>query len=228
MHNLDNVYVKTVGSTTTEFADGRSHPHKTNAKWDLEYNNDGINQGGVQGTIETDQDGRKERYKLEMDNDDLARVFGMPSSKGNMLSRLQTDFEMPRRRVQQELGHIPIQIFNDEPEMLFREPYQEASDDYPSFNDDMMLFAPMEQSFFEHRAPTIMRIAPMRRTHGRKHLLRTNPSRKRRIHINYSSGPARVRRHHTVKRRRTPYKKSSRKSSRTSRKSNLPLTEIND
>ena len=115
VYNNRGVHIETVGETRMKMTDESGDLGETSANWDLEYNNDARGRGGVDGEIEATQNGETTRYKLQMDNRDLAQLFSTPHENGMIGERLRRDFAMPRKRrvPQQEL-----MFTREEPQMM--------------------------------------------------------------------------------------------------------------
>lgn len=205
--NGNKVHIETVGETRMKMIDSSGRRNETNANWDLSYNNDAYGRGGLEGDVETLENGKRSKYRLQMDNEDLAKIFSAPQQQGMLNRRLMDDFQMPQRRPLME----PMMIIEEQPQIM----------------DDSLM--------------QIMRALQQQQQKTNRHM---NPQRSRRMHIDYSSGPRRSRKHrsHRIKhlinpllktrtrtrRRRSKGIKRPSSSKRYSLRSNIPLTEIND
>lgn len=193
MYNDDggnSAHIESVGETKIQMMGPSGEMDETRANWDVVYNNDEYGRGGVEGIIEASNNGNTERYKLQMDNKDLAQLFSAPYKTGALDNRLKNDFAMPRRR--RARNNI---MFITEPEMN------------PQIVDNSLgeLLQMME--------------------------MRGQPNRSRRINVDYLSGPLRRRPRHVTKRRRRRHRTRRLRRRRpvsSERRSNIPLTEIND
>ena len=223
MYNNGGVHIETVGETRMRMFDSDGEHDETNANWDLKYNNDAYGRGGLEGDINATENGETTKYRVQMDNRDLAQIFSAPHRQGMLGTRLANDFQMPRRRRQP--------LFNDMM-IVEQEPSQE-----PVMDDSLMqLVRAMQQGTSRQgtiRQGTIRQI---------------DPNRSRRMQINYSSGPRSRHKSHRLKRMlpirgtirepiRVPIREPMRRRRRTRRRrlrsktpsfrSNVPLTEIN-
>jgi len=201
-NNYDNggVHIETVGETRMKMTDESGDIGETHANWDLEYNNDAHGRGGVDGEIEATQNGETTRYKLQMDNRDLAELFSTPHKNGMIGERLRSDFAMPRKR---RVPRQDLMFVRKEPQMM-EEP--QMMDD--SLNEMMRL---MQQ---QPRRPT-NRSRRMKFIYnsGPRHSVRRQRTTRKRLRTRVPS-----------------YGRASRKSpsKKHSYRSNIPLTEIND
>lgn len=201
------VHIETVGKSRMKMMDSSGAHNETNANWDLEYNNDAYGRGGLEGDVEATENGETTKYRVQMDNQDLAQIFSAPHRQGMLGTRLTNDFQMPRRRrsQQQPFGEMII-IDQDQGQVM----------------DDslMQLVKAMQQGT---------------RTQGtmQQGTRTQDPNRRRRMQINYSSSPRyksrnrRMTRRRRLRRRRPSSSSSSIKRQSRGFRSNLPLTEIN-
>jgi hypothetical protein len=200
-YNDGGVRIETVGETRMKMSDESGDLGETSANWDLEYTNDARGRGGVDGEIEATQNGETTRYKLQMDNRDLAQLFSTPHENGMIGERLRRDFAMPRKRrvPQQEL-----MFMREEPQMM---------DESLSTIMKLMQQGQQQRQDRSRRMKFIYNSGP--RLSSRRHRMRPRMKRTRRHRL----------------RTLLPSMKASRKSSshgKRSFRSNIPLTEIND
>jgi hypothetical protein len=97
-NNDHKVHIETVGETRMKMMDSSGRTNETNANWDLAYNNDAYGRGGLEGDVETMENGKRNKYRLQMDNEDLAQIFSAPHRRGSLNKRLINDFQMSHRR----------------------------------------------------------------------------------------------------------------------------------
>jgi hypothetical protein len=200
-YNDGIVHIETVGETNAKITDGTGEQKETNATWNLEYNNDAYGRGGLEGDVETTQNGRKLKYRLQMDNEDLAQIFSTPQMRGTLNERLENDFHMPRRRKMQS---FPI-------DMMIIENEQPVIDDAL-----MQIIQSVQEQDGRRRQVPSNRSRRLRIEYNsrprRSHKFNRKKHSKKTTRINH--------------RRRRKVKKSS-SSKRDSFGSNVPLTEIN-
>jgi hypothetical protein len=237
MYNDGGVHIETVGETRMRMFGSDGNHDETNAKWDLKYNNDAYGRGGLEGDINATENGETTKYRVQMDNRDLAQIFSAPHRQGMLGTRLANDFQMPRRRRQP--------IFND---MVIVEQEPEQEPEQAQVMDDslMQLVRAMQQG--TSRQGTSRQGTSRQGTSRQGTSRQIDPNRSRRMQINYSSGPRRRHKSHRLKRmlpirgpirgtisspisrpvsgrRRTRRRRLRRKT--PSFRSNVPLTEIN-
>jgi hypothetical protein len=227
IYNNDGVTrMNSAGQATIQIMDGDGRVDKSNAKWGLTYNNDEYGNGGVDGIVESNKNGKNHVYKIQIPNDELYKIFSAPPQRGTLDNRLRNDFSMTRRRRHNHNNHH-VQFVEPSFETIFEPGYQGDVDEREEMAQLLKLMRP--------RRPA--------------------PSRRRRMRIHYSSEPMRssrssgasrksssssqrvplrayrhIVRRHTNKFIRKPSSLSRRSRSarrRSSSGSNLPLTEIN-
>jgi hypothetical protein len=214
MYNNGGVHIETVGETRMKMSDESGDVGETSANWDLEYNNDERGRGGVEGEIEATQNGETTRYKLQMDNRDLAQLFSKPHENGMIGERLMSDFAMPRKR------RVPQQevMFIREPQMI---------DD--SLGEIMQLVQRRQQPPKRGRSRHMKFIYNSGPTHRRRHRTRVkstikSPARSSVERFTSQSMPIKRTRRQRLK-KILPSRKVT--SDKHSFRSNIPLTEIN-
>jgi len=114
MYDNGGVHIETVGKSRMKMMDSSGVHNETNANWDLEYNNDAYGRGGLEGEVEAMENGERTKYRVQMDNQDLAQIFSAPHRQGMLGTRLANDFQMPRRRRQQQQQPFGEMIFIDQ------------------------------------------------------------------------------------------------------------------
>lgn len=202
-NNDHKVHIETVGETRMKMMDSSGRRNETNANWDLAYNNDAYGRGGLEGDVETMENGKRNKYRLQMDNKDLAQIFSAPHQRGLINKRLMEDFQMPRRRLSSQGP-------------LTTEPLMEMMviDDRPPIIDESLM-----QIMRAMQRPNIpQRSRRMRIDYS------SGPKDRRR-----NSLIKRIKRTRRKRRRsRSRGIKRPSSSKRYSLRSNIPLTEIND
>ena len=204
--NGNKVRIETVGETRMKMIDSSGRRNETNANWDLSYNNDAYGRGGLEGDVETLENGKRSKYRLQMDNEDLAKIFSAPQQQGMLNRRLMDDFQMPRRRPLME----PMMIIEEQPQIMD--------------NSLMQIMRALQQ---QHKTNRHMNPQRSRRMHI-DYSSGPRRSHKHRSHrIKHLINPLLKPRTRTRRRRSKGIKRPS-SSKRYSLRSNIPLTEIND
>ena len=84
-----NTYIKNRGTIKTIIHDNNeNHVNLTN--WDVDYDGDMANI-----SVDSNTDGKRKRYSVSLDNQDLANILSMPSVNIPIHKRLQIDFQEP-------------------------------------------------------------------------------------------------------------------------------------
>lgn len=198
--NHNDVHIETMGETRIKMMDETGRTNEANANWDLEYNDDAYGRGGLEGEVEILENGQRNKYRLKMDNRDLAQIFSTPHERGMLNRRLMDDFQMPVRR------------------QPFSEPFGQMTivdERSPIMDDSLMQIAKLIQQQHPQRS-------------RRMHIDYSSGPKNRHMHISRrkkhstNQSPRRRKTH----RRKLRIRKSS-SSKRNSLRSNVPLTEIN-
>lgn len=209
------VHIETVGETRMKMMDGTGRSNDTSANWNLEYNNDAYGRGGLEGDVEATEDGETTRYRLEMDNNDLAQIFSAPQRQGLLNKRLMDDFQMTR--MEEPYAEEPIKLF--------------VMDEQPVMDDSLMQMMRAVQGANRRVNPNRSRRMRIDYVSGPRRSLRRSLSRNRNHKRNRSYKWNR--RNHLInpmrrtRRRRSLRIKKPSSSEKQSFRSNLPLTEIN-
>ena len=233
IYNNDGVTrMNSAGQATIQIMDGDGRVDESNARWGLTYNNDEYGNGGVDGIVESNKNGENHVYQIQIPNDELYKIFSAPPQRGTLDNRLRKDFSMTRRRRHNHnSNHNSNHVSFVEPsfETIFEPGYQGYQGDIDEREEMGQLLKLMRPS-------------------------RSDPSRRRRMRIHYSSEPMRsstrstrksasspqrapLRAYRHMGRRQTnkfmrkppsPIRRRSSRRRRSSSGSNLPLTEINN
>jgi hypothetical protein len=229
------------GQAKIKIMDGDGRFDESYAKWGLTYNNDAYGNGGVDGVVESNKNGEKQVYEIQIPNDELYKIFSSPPQRGTLDDRLIKDFSMTRRRGRKNHDKNHNNVTFVEPiETIFESGYQGDTEDKHDDDDakkelqDLMLLLRRGQ-------PGQPRTRRMRIQYSSEPMKRFHRSASKRSDRKRSSTSQRAPRsaRTNMGRRRTnklfhPHSRSSYKmkkrtsSLKRSSKSNLPLTEIND
>ena len=84
---MEATYIKNKGVTQTTIQDNHHHTKTNEIKWDADYN-------GKYANIKLDivDDGKKNKYRIKLDNKDLANMLNIPSVNRPIDQRLEMDF----------------------------------------------------------------------------------------------------------------------------------------
>lgn len=204
----NKVHIETVGETRMRTSTGFGQTNETNANWNLEYNNDAYGRGGLEGDVETLENGKRNKYRLQMDNEDLSKIFSAPHEQGLLNKRLMTDFQMPMRSQQPVLE--PMMFIEERP---------------PIMDESLMQIVKMMQQQQPRHSPH-QRSRRMRIDYSSGPRSHRHTRAKRRRH-KYLINPI-LRRPSRRRRRRSLRIRKPISSKRQSLRSNVPLTELND
>ena len=100
---MTDIYIKNKGYVKTFISE--NDKHKTNEMdWDADYDGDEANV-----SLRVNDDGKKQKYKLRLDNEDLADMLNIPSVNMPLEKRLLRDFKYKRRQQKQiQRGRLPF------------------------------------------------------------------------------------------------------------------------
>lgn len=227
-NNNGVVHMNSEGQAKIKIMDGDGRFDESDAKWGLTYNNDEYGNGGLDGVVESNKNGEKHMYKIQIPNDELYKIFSSPPQRGTLDNRLRKDFSMTRRR---HKNHNNV-TFIEPIETIFERGYQgDTEDTHDDAKKEMSkLLRLMRSGPPEQQRTRRMRIQyssePMRPFHKSK---RSDRKRTASTQRTTRRGKTNMGRRRTNKFFHSPYKIKNRASSlKRSSKSNLPLTEIND
>jgi hypothetical protein len=212
------VHIETVGETRIKMMDGTGRSNDTSANWNLEYNNDAYGRGGLEGEVEATEDDETTRYRLEMDNNDLAQIFSAPQRQGLLNKRLMDDFQMPRRRrmmprMEESDVEEPIKMF--------------VMDERPVMDDSLMQMMRAVQGANRRVNPNRSRRMRIEYVSGPRHSLRHGRRSGRNRSYKWNRRNNLMNPMRRTRRRRSLRIKKPSSSEKQSFRSNLPLTEIN-
>jgi hypothetical protein len=100
---MTDIYIKNKGYVKTFISE--NDKHKTNEMdWDADYDGD-----EAKVSLRVNDDGKKQKYKLRLDNEDLADMLNIPSVNMPLEKRLLRDFKYKRRQQKQiQRGRLPF------------------------------------------------------------------------------------------------------------------------
>jgi hypothetical protein len=81
-----DTYIKNKGITKT-IIHNNNHHNVNEISWDADYDGNMANLN-----VALNQDGRREKINIQLDNNDLASILNIPSVKGPLEERLERDF----------------------------------------------------------------------------------------------------------------------------------------
>jgi len=90
-----NTYIKKQGITQTIVHDNK-HNHFNQINWDADY--DG-NKANI--SVKSNTDGKRDRFDISLDNEDLAHILNIPSINMPIHKRLKMDFQNPSYKLDQ-------------------------------------------------------------------------------------------------------------------------------
>uniref|UniRef100_A0A6C0B1X5 Uncharacterized protein n=1 Tax=viral metagenome TaxID=1070528 RepID=A0A6C0B1X5_9ZZZZ len=188
-------YIKNKGFTETFFQDDHRHKKSSQMKWEADYN------GNIANIkVNVDNNGKKNKYQMQFNNEDLANILSVPAVNQPLHQRLQQDFLSDALPSDDEL------YFEQEPQpILFqmnvptREEYSSNSSSIPSLTS---LMSPLS-------------------TREKKARLYTPKPKTMRIHYTTARGTGKKRKSKSTKRR-----KSVKRHKRTSHSNPTPLAQF--
>ena len=80
-------YIKNKGITQTFFQDNHHHKKSSQIKWDANYNGKYANIN-----VDVQNNGKKNKYRMQLNNKDLAKLLSIPSVNQPLEQRLHSDF----------------------------------------------------------------------------------------------------------------------------------------
>ena len=80
-------YIKNKGITQTFFQDNHHHKKSSQIKWDADYNGKHANIN-----VDVQNNGKKNKYRMQLNNKDLAKLLSIPSVNQPLDQRLHNDF----------------------------------------------------------------------------------------------------------------------------------------
>lgn len=96
-----NTYIKKQGVTQTIVHDNK-HNHFNQINWDADY--DG-NKANI--SVKSNTDGKRDRFDISLDNEDLAHILNIPSINMPIHKRLKMDFQKPSYKVEPYILELP-------------------------------------------------------------------------------------------------------------------------
>jgi hypothetical protein len=90
-----NTYIKKQGITQTILHDNKHHNHFNEINWDADY--DG-NRANI--SVNSNTDGKRDRFDITLDNEDLAHILNIPSVNMPIHKRLKIDFQTPSYKIE--------------------------------------------------------------------------------------------------------------------------------
>jgi hypothetical protein len=97
-----NTYIKNQGITQTIVHD-KKHNHFNEVNWDADYDGNTANI-----LVKSNVDGKREKFDISLDNDDLANILNIPSVNMPIHKRLKIDFQEPFNKREQYLLELPL------------------------------------------------------------------------------------------------------------------------
>jgi len=82
-----DTYIKNKGITKTIIHNNSNVAKVNEIQWDADYDGNMAHLN-----VDINEDGRREKFNLQMDNDDIAAILNIPSMKGSLEDRLERDF----------------------------------------------------------------------------------------------------------------------------------------
>jgi hypothetical protein len=96
-----NTYIKNRGITQTIIHDN-NHNHFNQINWDADYD------GNIANIIvNSNNDGKRDRFNISLDNEDLANILNIPSINTPIDERLKMDFQESTYRVEPYFLQLP-------------------------------------------------------------------------------------------------------------------------
>lgn len=80
-------YIKNKGITQTYFQDNHHRKKANEIKWNAKYDGDIANI-----KVDVSNNGKKNKYRMQLNNEDLANILSIPSINQSLEQRLQNDF----------------------------------------------------------------------------------------------------------------------------------------
>ena len=101
---MEKAYIENKGITQTIMQDNHHHKKINEIKWDADYN-------GKYANIKIDvaDDGQKNKYRLKLNNKDLANMLSVPSINMPIEQRLERDF-LPKDGLQVDLSKLNMMM----------------------------------------------------------------------------------------------------------------------
>jgi hypothetical protein len=97
-----NTYIKNQGITQTIVHD-KNRNHFNEVNWDADYDGNTANI-----SVKSNVDGKRDKFDISLDNEDLANILNIPSVNMPIHKRLKIDFQEPfNKREQQYLLELP-------------------------------------------------------------------------------------------------------------------------
>ena len=84
-----NVQIQTKGFLKTITLNHHSKKHENNLEWNSDYNGEKANVNVIMN-----QNGKKEKYHVQMNNQEIEKLLGMPSVNTSLDKRLIEDFSL--------------------------------------------------------------------------------------------------------------------------------------
>lgn len=97
-----NTYIKKQGITQTIVHDNKHHNHFNQINWDTDYDGNTANI-----SVKTNTDGKRDRFDISLDNEDLAHILNIPSVNTPIHKRLKIDFQKPSYKVEPYILELP-------------------------------------------------------------------------------------------------------------------------
>jgi len=107
-----NTYIKKQGITQTIVHDNK-HNHFNQINWDADY--DG-NKANI--SVKSNTDGKRDRFDISLDNQDLAHILNIPSINMPIHKRLKMDFQKPSYKVDKSYKVDPYILELPTPQLL--------------------------------------------------------------------------------------------------------------
>jgi hypothetical protein len=96
-----NTFIKNRGITSTIIREN-NHSHINETKWDADYDGD-----VAHIDVATNNDGKINQYKINLDNEDLAHMLTLPSVNMPLEQRLRMDYGLERKVEPMRMIELP-------------------------------------------------------------------------------------------------------------------------
>jgi len=107
-----NTYIKKQGVTQTIVHDNKDN-HFNQINWDADY--DG-NKANI--SVKSNTDGKRDRFDISLDNEDLAHILNIPSINMPIHKRLKMDFQKPSYKLEPSYKVEPYILELPNPRLL--------------------------------------------------------------------------------------------------------------
>jgi hypothetical protein len=158
-----NTYIKNQGITQTIVHDN-NHNHFNQINWDADYDGNIANI-----SVNSNNDGKRQKFNISLDNEDLANILNVPSINTPIDKRLKMDFQDPSYRIEPYFLELPAPRIST-PQLEARKPKTmkeiiNRGVSSPAFDEELIVPLTIDKNIFDNYTLTPRKKHRRRKSH---------------------------------------------------------------